>query len=135
MAGDYQPKILMVDSDERALAVIENFLVNAGFEVTTASSAEAASHLLQSSEYDLVLVDDRFADLTSGCFLLNLQQFRKGSPVVVMENTPSRPCGVTPYNSLRASRFVNKWRPCEVFAVVRDLLSVPPIPKNGPSEG
>jgi DNA-binding NtrC family response regulator len=135
MEGDRQPKILMVDSDERALAVIKNFLVNAGFEVMIAWTAETASDLLQSTEYDLVLVDDRFADLTSGCFLVHLQQFRKRAAVVVMESTPSRPCGVTPYNSLRASRFVNKWRPCEVLEAAREMLPTPPVPKTSPSEG
>lgn len=133
---DRQPgiKILIVDSDVRALAVIENFLVNAGFEVTTAWSGEVAANLLQSGEYDLVIVDDRFADLTSACFFANLTQFRKGAPVVVMENAPSRPCGVTPYNSLRASRFVNKWRPCEVLEAAREMLSVPSLTKTSPDE-
>jgi CheY-like chemotaxis protein len=130
MEGDGPPKILMVDSDERALAVIKNFLVNAGFEVTTAASAEVASNLIQSNEYDLVLVDDRFADLTSGCFFIHWQQLRKRAPVVVMENAPSRSCGGTPYNSLRASRFVNKWRPCEVLEAAREMLSVPPCSEN-----
>jgi len=135
MEGEWQHKILIVDSDERALSVIKNFLVNAGFEVTTAWSGEVAGDLLRASEYDLVLVDDRFADLTSAAFFVHLQQVRKKVPVVVMENAPSRPCGVTPYNSLRASRFVNKWRPCEVLATVRDLLSVSPVPKTSLSEG
>ena len=135
MEGEWQHKILIVDSDERALSVIKNFLVNAGFEVTTAWSGEVAGDLLRASEYHLVLVDDRFADLTSASFFVHLQQVRKKVPVVVMENAPSRPCGVTPYNSLRASRFVNKWRPCEVLATVRDLLSVSPVPKTSLSEG
>ena len=127
MEEDWQPKILMVDNDERALDVLRNFLQNAGFEVTTAWSGEAAGNLLQSSKYDLVLVDDRFADLTSGCFFAHLQEFRRKAPVVVMESAPSRPCGVTPYNALRASRFVIKWRPCEVLETVRGILSVPTV--------
>ena len=130
MGGQWQNKILIVDSDERALNVIENFLLNAEFQVTTAGSSEVAGNLLESGDYDLVLVDDQFADLTSGCFLVQLQRLRKRAPVVVMENAPSRPCGVTPYNSLRAIRFVNKWRPCEVLEVVRDILSVPPVEAN-----
>jgi len=134
MGGQWQNKVLIVDSDERALNVIENFLLNADFQVTTAGSGEVASNLLESGEYDLVLVGDQFADLTSGCFLAQLQRFRKRAPLVVMENAPCRPCGITPYNSLRAIRFVNKWRPCEVLEVVRDILSVPPVQAN-PSEG
>ena len=127
MEGDWQPRILMVDNDERTLGVIKNFLVNAGFDVTTAGSGELAGNLLQSNEYDLVLVDDRFADLTSSCFFAHLQQFRNRAPVVVMESVPCRPCGVTPHNSLRASRFVNKWRPCEVLETIREILPVPRV--------
>jgi response regulator RpfG family c-di-GMP phosphodiesterase len=135
MEVGWQHKILIVDSDERALSVISDFLMNAGFAVTTAWSAEVADSLLESGEYDLVLVDDRFADLTSGCLLVHLQRFRKRAAVVVMENTPCRPCGVRPYNSLRASKFVNKWRPCEVLGAARELLSVPPASSAIPSEG
>lgn len=130
MEGDWQPKILIVDSDVRALGVIKNFLVNAGFDVTTAWSSEVAGNLLQSSEYDLVVVDDQFADLTSGGVFVLLKQIRKGTPVMVMENAPSRPCGVWPYNSLRASRFVNKWRPCEVLEGAREILSQPSVGKT-----
>jgi len=123
----------MVDSDVRALGVIKNFLLDAGFDVTTAWNSEVAGNLLRSNEYDLVVVDDQFADLTSGCVFVLLQQFRKGAPVIVMENAPSRPCGVRPYNTLRASRFVNKWRPCEVLEAAREILSLPPVRKtNGP---
>jgi DNA-binding NtrC family response regulator len=135
MEGEWQHKILIVDSDERASSVIKNFLVNAGFEVTMAGSGEVAGDLLRASEYDLVLVDNRLADLTSASFFVLLQQVRKKAPVVVMENAPSRPCGVRPYNALRASRFVNKWRPCEVLETARELLSVSPVPKTSLSEG
>jgi len=127
MEGDWQPKILIVDSDVRALGVIENFLGDAGFDLTTARSCEVAGNLLRSTEYDLVVVDDQFADLTSGCVFVLLQQLRKGAPVIVMENAPSRPCGVRPYNSLRASRFVNKWRPCELLQAAREILSLPSV--------
>jgi len=126
MEAEWQHTILIVDSDERTLSVIGDFLMNAGFDVTTASSGVLADSLLQSREYDLVLVDDRFADLTSASFLVHLQQFRKRAAVVVMENNPSRPCGVEPLNSLRASKFVNKWRPCEVLGAARQILSLPP---------
>jgi len=130
MDGERQPKILIVDSDVRALNVITNFLVDAGFDVTTAWSSEVAGNLLRSSEYDLVVVDDQFADLTSGSVFVLLQQLRKGAPVIVIENAPSRPCGVRPLNFLRASRFVNKWRPCEILEAAREILSPPVLRKT-----
>lgn len=115
-------RVLIVDSDERALRVVGNFLLGDGFDVTTACGAEKALNSLQSGEYDLVLVDDHFADLTSSCFLKDLLQISQRGPVIVMEGAPSRPCGIAPYNSLGASRFVNKWRPCEILAAAREVL-------------
>jgi CheY-like chemotaxis protein len=123
----WQNRILIVDSDDRALGVIKSFLVNDGFDVTVACGLEVALNALQSCEYDLVLMDSRFADLTSSCFLERLLRIPQQAPVIVMESSPSRPCGLTPFNPLRASRFVNKWRPCEILEAVREVQSAPPV--------
>lgn len=112
---------------DRALAVISDFLGNEGFETITACGYEKALHLLKSVRYDLVLVDDEFADLTSRCFLEELVRIPRNAPVIVMESAPRRPCGVVPYNSLRASRLVSKWRPCQIADGVREVLSMTPI--------
>lgn len=117
-----QHRILIIDSDERALSVVKNFFVNDGFDVATACGGEAALNALQSGEYDLILVDHHFADLTSSCFLEKLLRIPGKAPVIVMESSPTRPCGLAPYNPLRASRFVNKWRPCEIVNAAREVL-------------
>ena len=127
MERPWQHRILIIDSDEGALTVINNFLVNEGFETITACGGEKAVHLLRSGQYDVILVDDHFADLTSSCFLKELLRIPQNAPVIVMESAPYRPCGVVPYNSLRASRLVSKWRPCEILEGVRQVLSVPRI--------
>ena len=122
-----QHRILIVDSDERALRVIKNLLVNDGFDVTAACGAEMAVNALQSCEYDLALVDSHFADLTSSCFLKHLLRLPQKAPVIVMEDVRPRPCGLAPYNPFRASRFVNKWRPCEILEAVREVQPAPPV--------
>lgn len=128
MEGQWQCRILIVDSDERALSVIKNFLVNDGFDVTTACDREVALKVLQSCEYDLLLVDGHFADLTLSCFLKRSLRIPEKVPVIVMESIPSRPCGgLPPYNPARASRFVNKWQPCEILKAVREAQSAPPV--------
>ena len=120
MGRQWQRRILIIDGDERALSVIRNFLVNEGFDVTTAGGTEAAISSLQSGVHDLVLVDDHFADLTSSCFLKQLVRIPGKVPVIVMESAPSRPCRAAPYNPLR---IVNKWRPCEILAALSEVLS------------
>ena|SRR5579864_5001957 len=123
MEGQRQHRILLVDSDERVLSAIKDFLANDGFDVTTTCGGEATLKALQSGKYDLILVGDRFADLTSSCFLKELLRIPRTAPVIVMENFPSRPCGLAPYNPLRASRFVNKCRPCEILEAAREARS------------
>lgn len=118
-------RILIIDSDERALAVISDFLVDEGFETMTACGYEKALDVLKSGGYDAVVVDDQFADLTSRCFLKELVRIPRNAPVIVMESGPRRPCGVVPYNSLRARRFVSKRRPFQIVDGVREVLSLP----------
>jgi CheY-like chemotaxis protein len=124
-------RILIVDSDERASSVIKNFLVNDGFDVTTACG-DLVLNALQSSEYDLVLLDSGFADLTSSCFLKQFLRLPRKSSVIVMESRP-RPCGLAPYNPFRAGRFVSKWRPCDILAAVREAQSASPVSDDDPS--
>ena len=127
MGRQCQQRVLIIDADRRALSAIKNFLVNEGFDVITACVAEEAVNSLQSGEYDLVLADDHFADLTSSCFLKQLVRIPGKAPVIVMESALSRPCGVAPYNPLRASRIVNKWRACEIVEAVSEILSTPRV--------
>lgn len=127
MEGPRQHRVLVIDSDQRALSVIKNVLVNEGFDVTTACGTEAAINSLQSDEHDLVLADEHFADLTSSCFLKQLVRIPGKAPVIVMKGVSTRPCpcGVAPYNPLRASRIVNKWRTCEILKAVSEVLPAP----------
>lgn len=50
-------RILIVDDDRDQLALIERWLANAGFDVVTAHSSEAALGLLESEQADLVITD------------------------------------------------------------------------------
>src|SRR5262245_48619068 len=120
MGQQWRHRILIIDGDEHALSVIRNFLVNEGFDVTTACGTVAAISSLQSGGYDLVLVDDHFADLASSCFLKQLVRIPVKVPAIVMESAPSRPCRAAPYNPLR---IVNQWRPCEILASLSEVLS------------
>jgi DNA-binding NarL/FixJ family response regulator len=120
MEGQLQHRILLIDSDERAMSVIKNFLVNDGFNVTT-TCGEGGFSALQSCEYDLVLVDSHFADLALSSFLKRLLRIPEKLPVIVMEDYTCRRGGSAPYNPQRASRVVNKCRPCEILEAVHEV--------------
>ncbi len=123
MEGQQQQKILIVDSDERVLRVMDGFLANAGFDTRTASDGRVALDLLQSQECDLVLVADHLADFPLDGFLRELQRFPTRPLVIVMESDPPRSWDAGPYRSLSASKSVNKWRPCEVLGAASEVLS------------
>ena len=68
MEGQQQQKILIVDSDERVLRVMDGILANAGFDTRAASNGHVAIDLLRSREYDLVLVANHLADFSLNGF-------------------------------------------------------------------
>jgi len=123
MEGQQQQRILIVDNDERVLRVLDEFLANAGFDTRTALGGHVALDLLESQEYDLVLLADPLAEFSLEGFLKALQRFVTRPSVIVMQADPPRSWDVGPYRSPGASRTVNKWRPCDVLEAANEVLS------------
>ncbi len=58
MAAEPAPKhLLIVDDDDRLRELLKQFLARAGFRVSVAASAAAARRLLDTLEFDLLVVD------------------------------------------------------------------------------
>ncbi len=58
MAVDPAPRhLLIVDDDDRLRELLKQFLARAGFRVSSAASAAAARRLLETREFDLLVVD------------------------------------------------------------------------------
>ncbi len=49
--------ILVVDDDGRLRELLKKYLLKQGFQVTTSPQAQAASHLMSSFDFDLLIVD------------------------------------------------------------------------------
>lgn len=49
--------LLIIDDDERLRNLLKRFLVKEGYQVSTSPDAESASRLLQSFDFDLLVVD------------------------------------------------------------------------------
>ncbi|MBV9913953.1 MAG: response regulator, partial [Sinobacteraceae bacterium] len=56
-AGIDDPHILVVDDDERLRALLQKYLSQNGFRVTTATGAEEARALMKGMAFDLLIVD------------------------------------------------------------------------------
>jgi DNA-binding response OmpR family regulator len=57
-------RILFVEDDEQVRSLIEEFLIDAGYEVDTAGTVALGSSLLNTREYDLAIVNGRLPDGT-----------------------------------------------------------------------
>jgi two-component system phosphate regulon response regulator OmpR len=58
MAAEPAPKhLLIIDDDDRLRELLKQFLARAGFRVSVAASAAAARRLLETLEFDLLVVD------------------------------------------------------------------------------
>ena len=78
---DENPHILVVDDDRRLRELLQKFLSDSGFRVTTAESAMDAREKLASIQFDLLVLDLMMPDesgleLTSG--------LRKTNPVPIL---------------------------------------------------
>ena len=51
------PHLLIVDDDERIRSLLQQFLVQSDYLVSTAENAEQAITLLSSIEFDLIILD------------------------------------------------------------------------------
>jgi len=78
------PHILIVDDDERILKLLQQFLGKNGYEVSTAISVVKAEEYIQSTNFDLLMldvmmpgitgIDLHFQNLKKECVGLNLAQ-------------------------------------------------------------
>jgi two-component system response regulator HydG len=84
-----QAQILIVDDEESIRYTFENFLVEAGYTVSTAKNLEQALLITAEREFDLFFVDI-FLQGRSGIDLLNaIRAYRLDCPVIMITGAPS----------------------------------------------
>ena len=76
--------ILVVDDEKNQREILETILSGEGYDVTTASSGEAAMKFVQSRRFDLVLTDLKMAGMSGLDLLKELTNFDKSSIVILL---------------------------------------------------
>src|SRR5687767_549228 len=76
--------ILVVDDEKNQREILETILSSEGYDVTTASSGEAAMKFVQSRRYDLVLTDLKMAGMSGLDLLKELTNFDKSIIVILL---------------------------------------------------
>ncbi len=91
--GDEQPRlprsVLVVDDEENFLILLEWFLSQRGYEVVTASSADAALELLSGRRFDIALIDVRLGTSDGMALLEEMTKFLPRPNVFMMTAYPT----------------------------------------------
>ncbi len=77
------PRILYVDVDESACKMVDELLTLEGYAVKTMNEGDAALRLLQTEDFDVVLLDIRMPG-KDGLQVLSEMKEMKSSPRVIM---------------------------------------------------
>jgi CheY-like chemotaxis protein len=122
-------KVLVVDNDDMVLSAFQGNLEDAGFETRTTWSGHEALALLQSNEFDVLLVDDYLPDLHSTDFLERLGRQTFQPWVVVMKGCAPTPTDLRRYRALGACTVVNKRDAVQVVQAVASCCADEPLRK------
>ena len=102
-------RILLVDDEATVRMIIQQFLENAGFTVTVATSGEEALHRLNKKPFDLILLDIVMPDMEGLAVLKTLRQKYSMSQLpVIMVTVKEESADVVEALSLGANDYIVK---------------------------
>ncbi|MDH3603309.1 MAG: response regulator, partial [Candidatus Tectomicrobia bacterium] len=77
-------KVLVVDDEAEMTTLLRTYLIHEGYEVDTASSAEAALTFLEDQDVDVVLTDLRMGEMSGLDLVRAIETTRPESRVILM---------------------------------------------------
>lgn len=78
------PHLLIVDDDERIRSLLQQFLVQSDYLVSTAEDAEQARTLLSAIEFDLIILDVMMPGQDGISFTANLRTLQNNTPILLL---------------------------------------------------
>jgi CheY-like chemotaxis protein len=109
MGPDHKPSVLIVDNDDRVLWRFQELLEDQGMITRATWSGHEALAMLQSVEFDVLLVDDYLPDVHSHDFLERVNRLPMHPPIIVMHSAPPTHCDLQSYASAGVEELVNKF--------------------------
>ena len=79
-----EPHLLVVDDDERIRSLLQQFLVQDGYLVSTAENAEQARILLSGIEFDLIILDVMMPGQDGISFASELRNLGNNTPILLL---------------------------------------------------
>lgn len=129
MGSEGRKRVLIVDNNEYILGIFQDVLERAGFDTYTTWSGHDALALLESQEFDVLLVDDYLPDLHATDFLNRVGRLPIQPWIVVMQASTPTASHLRRYVSLGASAVVSKQHPVEVCNAVESCSADEPLAK------
>jgi two-component system phosphate regulon response regulator OmpR len=78
------PHLLIVDDDERIRSLLQQFLVQSDYLVSTAEDAEQARTLLSAIEFDLIILDVMMPGQDGISFTAELRTLQNSTPILLL---------------------------------------------------
>ena len=78
------PHLLIVDDDERIRSLLQQFLVQSDYLVSTAEDAEQARTLLSAIEFDLIILDVMVPGQDGISFTAELRTLQNNTPILLL---------------------------------------------------
>ena len=79
-----EPHLLVVDDDERIRSLLQQFLVQDGYLISTAENAEQARILLSGIEFDLIILDVMMPGQDGISFASELRNLGNNTPILLL---------------------------------------------------
>jgi two-component system phosphate regulon response regulator OmpR len=79
-----EPHLLVVDDDERIRSLLQQFLVQDGYLISTAENAEQARILLSGIEFDLIILDVMMPGQDGISFAGELRNLGNNTPILLL---------------------------------------------------
>ena len=78
------PHLLIVDDDERIRSLLQQFLIQSDYLVSTAENAKQAITLLSAIEFDLIILDVMMPGLDGISFTAKLRNLKNNTPILLL---------------------------------------------------
>jgi CheY-like chemotaxis protein len=128
ISPNHSNKVLIVESNDKMAEDFKTRLQDAGFDTRTTWSGHEALALLQSREFDVLLLDSYLPDLHAADFLKRLSRLPLQPWVVVMKGSLASE-SVRRYRTLGVSSVVSKRDAAQVVQAVSSCCAKEPLAK------
>lgn len=123
MSQQKHNKVLIVDSDEQVLIVLERLLEDEGIETATTWSARQALDLIKGNGFDILVTGDHLPDLSCEELLREIQGEELPASVLVMESSGVKTASSAEYfASLGAAVTLRRREYVKLLSCVKAML-------------